>query len=707
MTAAQYKIIKSSAETWTCTTCIPPEMDEHEDQTRRSLKWGNLVGLEAIRKKLMEVHNQITTWKNNMFKVPGNATGKELMKELTRLVSLFNTKSCWEPVAIHFFIIFLPLMLQKPSSTSKTKDHVRYLKKRLSLWKEGNIDLLMSECEEVQSRLKLSARKQEDVKRGYTKLMMFGKVKQAMKLIDCENNIKGVHKMDDRVKKILKEKHPEAAEAQPEVLENREVTRVEEIIFEEIDASMVQKSAKDMSGSGGPTRVDADQWKHILCSKVFGKLSIELAEEIAILARRICVEDIPHEYLQLLWDCRLVPLMKEDDGTRPVGIGETIRRIIGKCVLKVVGEDVQLASSALQTCAGIESGIEAAIHAMKKTFDRENVEAVMLVDADNAFNKLNRKVALHNIERTCPKIHKYLHNSYKAAARLHLGDGTYIYSEEGATQGDNLAMAMYSLSTGNIIKSLKEATGLVVMVWFADDSAGAGKLTELKAWWEHLKQIGPAYGYHPKASKTILILKSEILREEAEGLFTDKGITITSAGERHIGAVIGSEEFKVAFVNAKVDKWIKDLHELTEIAKEEPQVALSGYNVALSQRWKFLQRTVSGISHLFEPLEKCIREKFIPALCGREVSDTHRKIFALPYRYGGMGILNPVEMAQQEYDLSKEATEMLTGMIYEQELDLSKLDRERMKEKMAELKAKKEKTFKQNHDALIALQDEK
>ena len=107
------------------------------------------------QKKLMEAHNQITTWKNNVFKVPGDATGKELMKELTRLVSLFNTKSCWEPGAIHFFIIYLPLTLQKPSSTSKTKDHVRYLKKRLSLWKEGNIDLLMSKCEEVQSRLKL------------------------------------------------------------------------------------------------------------------------------------------------------------------------------------------------------------------------------------------------------------------------------------------------------------------------------------------------------------------------------------------------------------------------------------------------------------------------------------------------------------------------------------------------------------------------
>ena len=62
---------------------------------------------------------------------------------------------------------------------------------------------------------------------------------------------------------------------------------------------------------------------------------------------------------------------------------------------------------------------------------------------------------MHNIERMCPSIYKYLYNSYKSPARLHIGDGTFIKSEEGVTQGDNLAMAMYSLSTRRIIESLK------------------------------------------------------------------------------------------------------------------------------------------------------------------------------------------------------------------------------------------------------------
>ena len=155
----------------------------------------------------------------------------------------------------------------------------------------------------------------------------------------------------------------------------------------------------------------------------------------------------------------------------------------------------------------------------------------------------------------CPAIYKFLHNSYKAPARLHLGDGTFINSEEGVTQGDNLAKAMYSLSTRRIIESLKSAAMDVKQVWFADDTAGAGTLDELKKWWDHLNNCGPAYGYFPKAVKTHLIVKSPELLERAEEIFGRDGVHVTTEGERHIGAVIGSRDFKERYVKNKVNKY--------------------------------------------------------------------------------------------------------------------------------------------------------
>ena len=77
----------------------------------------------------------------------------------------------------------------------------------------------------------------------------------------------------------------------------------------------------------------------------------------------------------------------------PIGVGEIVRRIISKAVLFVIKSDVLEAAGTLQLCAGHEAGCEAAIHSMHRIFHDATTEAVLLVDANNAFNSLNCKVA--------------------------------------------------------------------------------------------------------------------------------------------------------------------------------------------------------------------------------------------------------------------------------------------------------------------------
>ena len=670
----------------------------------RRVRWGEFLGVTEIAAEVDKIYSQITTWQKNIFELPRNAAiSKDMIAEATRLVTLFNNKSAMEQIAIPLLVIFLPLMLQKPSQNSKKADHTRNLKRRLNMWKKGELRELFSECAEIQKRLKKSKRKEENASRGFVRLMMEGRVRQALKLVNADTDICGVHEMSDNVRRILQEKHPAAEDPREEALDNSDIRRVENVIFEDINASLVQKSARSTAGSGGPTKIDAEVWKNILCSKSYGKYADDLAEEIAVFARRLCTENIPYANLEPYWACRLVPLMKEDDGVRPVGIGETLRRIVGKCVIKVLGEDVQIAAGSLQTCTGVAAGIEAAIHATARTFEEDSCEALLMVDADNAFNRLNRKVAMHNIQRSCPPLHQFLHNGYKEPAKLHLGDGTYILSEEGATQGCNLAMAKYALGTRNMIIESRQANQDVFQVWFADDSIGAGMLVDLKVWWDHLNRIGPAYGYFPKYSKTHLILKNPDMLERAKELFGDEanGVKFTVEGKRHLGAAIGSIDFKEKYVNEKVEKWVNDVTQLADIARDEPQVALSAYNTGLSQRWKFVQRTIPSIAELFEPLETAIRHELIPALCGREVSDTERRIFALPYRYGGLGILNPTQTAEREYRASKEITAPLTDLIYQQDMDLTHLNREAVSEKKAEMMKAKEEALKLEHESVM------
>ena len=138
-------------------------------------------------------------------------------------------------------------------------------------------------------------------------------------------------------------------------------------------------------------------------------------------------------------------------------------------------------------------------------------------------------------------------------------------------------------------------------------------------------------------------------------------------------------EFKEKYVSEKVANWVQDVEQLTKIAKEEPQLALAGFNKALCMRWCFVQRTISGIRDLFQPLEDVIREKLIPAVVGRKVSDIEREILALPVRFGGIGLMNPVETADLEFETSVRITNNLTNLIVNQERSLENLDEDRLR----------------------------
>ena len=69
---------------------------------------------------------------------------------------------------------------------------------------------------------------------------------------------------------------------------------------------------------------------------------------------------------------------------------------------------------------------------MRALFAEENTDAVILVDAANVFNNLNRKVALLNISVICPAVAPVLTNCYRENALLFVG-GETLLSQEGTT----------------------------------------------------------------------------------------------------------------------------------------------------------------------------------------------------------------------------------------------------------------------------------
>ena len=176
--------------------------------------------------------------------------------------------------------------------------------------------------------------------------------------------------------------------------------------------------------------------------------------------------------------CHLIALDK-CPGVRPIGIGETARRIIGRAIAKVLSDDIQMAAGPLQHCAGRQSGCESVVHAMRQVLESSETEAIILVDATNAFNCLNRQTALRNIRHLYPPLSKILINTYREDVQLY-ADRETILLQEGTTQGDPLAMAMYGRAVNPLIHRLKQDA--TKQIWFADDATAGGKLKNVREW---------------------------------------------------------------------------------------------------------------------------------------------------------------------------------------------------------------------------------
>jgi len=96
---------------------------------------------------------------------------------------------------------------------------------------------------------------------------------------------------------------------------------------------------------------------------------------------------------------------------------------------------------------------------------------------------------------------------------------------------------------------------------------------------------------------------------------------VSVSGIINLGSVIGTGLFREQYIRNKVESWVKDLQSLSKYTQDDPQAVYSAFTKSLSSRWTHFQRTVPDASELFEPLEYAIRNRLIPALVGREVSD--------------------------------------------------------------------------------------
>ena len=96
---------------------------------------------------------------------------------------------------------------------------------------------------------------------------------------------------------------------------------------------------------------------------------------------------------------------------------------------------------------------------MDLIFKDENTDAVLLIDAENAFNLINREAFIHSVKIVCPAFatfSRFVSNCYLSSFRLFIIGDDELKFTEGTIQGDPIVRIQNAIATIPLILMILE-----------------------------------------------------------------------------------------------------------------------------------------------------------------------------------------------------------------------------------------------------------
>ena len=231
----------------------------------------------------------------------------------------------------------------------KSSDIRRLVAKRMELWKSEadseHYDALASELERcVGHQTRRSRQKMDDahIIRVFSRLMLCGKVKDATHWITGRTASWVLEPTDidpksgKTVLDVLKEKHPPPGKLNPDAFLHCDP--LPPLVDIDVTAAHVEQVACHCRGVAGPSGTDAIQWHRFLLR--YRIQSNRLREAVAALTCRLANSVVEWAEIKALMANRLVALDKCPGVVGPIGIGESLCRVVGKTMALVTGSDV-------------------------------------------------------------------------------------------------------------------------------------------------------------------------------------------------------------------------------------------------------------------------------------------------------------------------------------------------------------------------------
>ena len=157
---------------------------------------------------------------------------------------------------------------------------------------------------------------------------------------------------------------------------------------------------------------------------------------------------LPEELQPLLCAASLIPLQKKDGGVRPIAVGDTLRRLIGKVTLSMEDVRDQVQTLKPRQCGvGVPNACEMVGMGLQRLaeLDPEGVWVAVQVYVSNAFNTVHRPAILLQCHMKTPSAYNWLAWSYRAPVSLYCQGTEISKSKTGVHQGDAMDRLGFAL----------------------------------------------------------------------------------------------------------------------------------------------------------------------------------------------------------------------------------------------------------------------
>ncbi|KAJ0599143.1 putative reverse transcriptase domain, exostosin [Helianthus annuus] len=354
----------------------------------------------------------------------------------------------------------------------------------------------------------------------------------------------------------------------------------------------------------------------------------------------------------------LTPLLKPDNGIRPIAVGAIWRILVSKVAMKKVGKEVVKYLGDYQFGVGVPNGAEAVLHSANRflnSFHSDGSLAMLTVDFSNAFNLVDRSVLLHEVHRHCPSIFPWVQFLYAQPARLYVGNDR-IGAFTGVQQGDPLGPLLFALALHPLVLQVQENCKLPFHAWYLDDGTVIGDAVQVAKALDIISSEGPALGLR------LNIRKTEIFWPTCNGVKVRPGLFPSEIGrpERGVKLLGGAVSRDASFISGLAAKRATRAVEIMGLlpSLRDPQSEL------------LLLRSCMGVAKLLFGLRTCqppfvddvvscfdkgLREAIedIVVCGGPFFGELQWRIATLPMRLGGLGLLSARDVAANAFVASR------------------------------------------------------